>query len=138
MAPLIGGDGMITPMSLSAVVRTAQVARVLAASCVGRLPLGAAPVALLLYARESLSIGAAGLLVGVYTAGLAVGGPVLARIADRFCQPPVMLIRAGVSTPGVVLLAQGVALWASLLAVLLAGLGAPPFEAGLRVLWRDL
>lgn len=129
---------MITPMSVSAVLRAAQVARVLAASCVGRLPLGAAPVALLLYARESLSIAAAGLLVGVYTAGLAVGGPVLARIADRFRQPPVMLAGAAVSTLGFVVLVQGVPLWAALLAGALAGLGAPPFEAGLRVLWRDL
>ncbi|MER7004462.1 MFS transporter [Dactylosporangium sp. NPDC000555] len=125
-------------MSVSAVLRAAQVARVLAASTVGRLPLGAAPVALLLYARESLSIGAAGLLVGVYTAGLAVGGPVLARIADRFRQPPVMLGGAVVSTAGFAILAQGVSLWAAVLAALLAGLGAPPFEAGLRVLWRDL
>ncbi|WP_432827236.1 MFS transporter [Dactylosporangium sp. CA-092794] len=125
-------------MSVTAVLRAAQVARVLAASTLGRLPLGAAPVALLLYARETLSIGAAGLLVGVYTAGLAVGGPVLARIADRFRQPPVMLGGAAVSTAGFVLLAQGVPLWAAALAVLLAGLGAPPFEAGLRVLWRDL
>jgi MFS family permease len=129
---------MITTMSLAAVLRAAQVARVLAASCVGRLPLGAAPVALLLYARESLSIAAAGLLVGVYTAGLAVGGPVLARIADRFRQPPVMLAGAAVSTLGFVIVVQGVPLWAALIAVLLAGLGAPPFEAGLRVLWRDL
>ncbi|WP_432988485.1 MFS transporter [Dactylosporangium sp. CA-233914] len=125
-------------MSLSAVLRTAQVARVLAASCVGRLPLGAAPVALLLYARESFSIAAAGLLVGVYTAGLAVGGPVLARIADRLRQPPVMLAGAAVSTLGFVVLVQGVPLWAALCSALLAGLGAPPFEAGLRVLWRDL
>ncbi|MEV8511933.1 MFS transporter [Dactylosporangium sp. NPDC051484] len=125
-------------MSISAVLRAAQVARLLAASTIGRLPLGAAPVALLLYARESLSIGTAGLLVGVYTAGLAIGGPVLARIADRFRQSPVMLAAAAVSTVGFSILAQGVALWAAVLAVLLAGLGAPPFEAGLRVLWRDL
>ncbi|GAA3456495.1 hypothetical protein GCM10018962_83290 [Dactylosporangium matsuzakiense] len=129
---------MIDRMSISAVLRAAQVARVLAASCVGRLPLGAAPVALLLYARESVSIAAAGLLVGVYTAGLAVGGPVLARIADRFRQPPVMLSGAALSTAGFVVLVQGVPLWAAAVAVALAGLGAPPFEAGLRVLWRDL
>ncbi|GAA3278416.1 hypothetical protein GCM10020218_028430 [Dactylosporangium vinaceum] len=125
-------------MSISAVLRAAQVARVLAAGCIGRLPLGAAPVALLLYARESVSIAAAGLLVGVYTAGLAVGGPVLARIADRFRQPPVMLSGVVLSTVGFVVLVQGVPLWAAAVAVLFAGLGAPPFEAGLRVLWRDL
>src|SRR4051812_44081651 len=115
---------MIAAM-LSAVLRTAQVARVLAASTLGRLPLGAAPVALLLFARETLSIGAAGALGGVYPAGVAVGGPVLARVAARLRQPPVMLAGAAVSTAGFVLLASGVPLWAGLLAALLAGLGAP-------------
>src|SRR5690348_13300201 len=92
-------------MSVSTVLRAAQVARLLGASLVGRVPLGAAPVALLLFARETWSIGAAGLLVGVYTVGLAVGGPVLARIADRWRQPPVMWGAVTVSTVGFAVLA---------------------------------
>jgi predicted MFS family arabinose efflux permease len=126
-------------MSIVTVLRAAQVARLLAASLVGRVPLGAAPVALLLFARETWSIGSAGLLVGVYTVGLAVGAPILARIADRWRQPPVMWAAAALSTVGFAVLAGlGPPLGVAVLAALLAGAGAPPFEAGLRVLWRAL
>ena len=121
-----------------AVARAEQVARLLAASTVGRIPLAASPVALLLFSRERWSIGIAGLLVGVYTVGLAVGGPVLARIADRWRQPPVMGAAVAVSTLGFVALASGPSLGVAVAMALLAGAGAPPFEAGLRVLWRDL
>ncbi|GIJ48284.1 MFS transporter [Virgisporangium aliadipatigenens] len=122
-----------------AVARAAQVARLLAASTIGRIPLGAAPVALLLFARERWSIGAAGLLVGVYTVGLALGGPLLARGADRWRQPPVMVAAGSVSTVGFVVLATlPVPFAVAAVAALLAGAGAPPFEAGLRVLWRYL
>jgi predicted MFS family arabinose efflux permease len=126
-------------MSIVTVLRAAQVARLLGASLVGRVPLGAAPVALLLFARETWSIGAAGLLVGVYTVGLAVGAPVLARVADRWRQPPVMWAAAAVSTAGFAALAAlDPPLGLAVVAALLAGAGAPPFEAGLRVLWRGL
>src|SRR5258706_16375928 len=97
--------GMITVMSVTAVLRAAQVARVLAASTVGRLPLGAAPVALLLYARESLSIAAAGLLVAAYTAGLAGGGPGLARLPHPPRPPPGGRGGAPASPAGFVVLA---------------------------------
>jgi len=122
-----------------AVLRAPQVGRLLAASLVGRLPQASAPIALLLFARERWSIGAAGLLVGMYTVGLAVGAPVLARIADRWRQPPVLWAAVAVSTAGFATLA-GLAppLGLAVVAALLAGLGAPPFEAGLRVLWRSL
>jgi predicted MFS family arabinose efflux permease len=122
-----------------AVLRAAQVARVLAASSVGRIPLAASPVALLLFARERWSIGIAGLLVGGYTIGVAAGGPMLARIADRWRQAPVMAVAVAVSTAGFLTLAGGgLPLGAAIPAALLAGAGAPPFESGLRVLWRDL
>jgi MFS family permease len=120
-----------------AVLRAAQVARLLAASTVGRIPLASAPVALLLFARQTWSIGIAGLLVGCYTVGLAGGGPVLARIADRGRQPPVMVVAVTVSTVGfVVLAAFRPPLGVAVVAAVVAGVGAPPFEAGLRVLWR--
>ncbi|GAA1034581.1 MFS transporter [Virgisporangium ochraceum] len=126
-------------MSISTVLRAAQVARLLGASLVERVPLGAAPVALLLFARETWSIGAAGLLVGVYTVGLAAGAPVLARVADRWRQPPVMWSAIALSTVGFAILAGlDPPLGLAVVAALLAGAGAPPFEAGLRVLWRGL
>ncbi|MEV4756130.1 MFS transporter [Micromonospora sp. NPDC049559] len=121
-----------------AVLRAPQAARVLTASTLGRIPAGTAPLALLIFARETMSLAAAGLLVGAYTAGVAIGQPMLARIADRRRQPPVMWLGVAASTAGFALTAAYPHLPVVLLAAALAGAGAPPFESGLRVLWRDL
>ena len=121
------------------VLRASQAARVLLASMLGRLPLGSASLALLVFGRERTSLSAAALLVAAYTAGIAIGGPALARAADRWRQPPVLWLAGVASTLGfgLVLAAPG-ALGPQLAGAALAGLGAPPFEACLRVLWRDL
>jgi predicted MFS family arabinose efflux permease len=114
------------------------VLRVLLASLVGRLPFGAAPLALLLFARESVSIAAAGLVVAAYGAGTAVGQPMLSRLADRRHLSPVLWAATGLSTAGFIVVAAGLGPVPTAVAALAAGLGAPPFEAGLRVLWKDL
>lgn len=124
--------------SATAVLRAPQTARVLAASLLGRIPLGAAPLALLVFARETMTLTVAGLLVGAYTAGMAVGQPMLARRADRWRQPPVLWLAMIVSSLGFALAAAHVNLPLTILAAALAGAGAPPFESCLRVLWRDL
>jgi len=120
------------------VLRAPQVGRVLVGSIAGRLPTGSAPLALLLFARSTMSISMAGLLVGAYTAGMAIGQPLLARLADRRRQPPVMWAAAGCSTAGFALIAFVPGAGVAIVAAALAGLGAPPFEACLRVLWKDL
>ena len=121
------------------VLRAPQAARVLLASMLGRLPLGSASLALLVFGRERTSLGAAALLVAAFTAGIALGGPALARAADRWRQPPVLWLAAATSTVGfgLVLATPGVVAL-QLAGAALAGLAAPPFEACLRVLWRDL
>jgi predicted MFS family arabinose efflux permease len=129
---------MSTEVGAVAVLRAPQAARVLVASLLGRLPLGAGPLALLVFARERLSLGAASLLVAAFTAGIAVGGPLLARAADRWRQPPVLWLAVIASTLGYALVAGSTTVGLGAAGAALAGLGAPPFEACLRVLWRDL
>ncbi|MFG1916742.1 MFS transporter [Micromonospora sp. NPDC048898] len=121
------------------VLRAPQVLWVLLAAQVGRLPSASGPLALLLFARESFSLATAGLLVAAYTAGVAVGTPLLARAVDRWRQPPVLLISAVMSGVGFGFVATGAfgATGAAVGAVV-AGLGAPPLEACLRSLWPDL
>jgi predicted MFS family arabinose efflux permease len=138
-------DQPLAPTGVWHVLRAPQAARVLLASLIGRLPLGAAPLALLVFARERASLGMAALLVAAYTAGVAIGGPALARAADRWRQPPVLWLAVSASTLGfgLVMAAGSLAwlqsmVWAQIVGAALAGLGAPPFEACLRVLWRDL
>jgi hypothetical protein len=60
------------PPGVAAVLRAPRVPTLLAASQVGRIPLAAGPLALLLFARESVSLSLAGLVVAAYTAGMAV------------------------------------------------------------------
>jgi len=119
------------------VLRAPQAARVLAASLIGRLPLGSTPLALLVFARSTMSLALAALLVACFTFGVAIGGPALARAADRWRQPPVLWLAATGSTLGYAAVIIG-PVPVQILGAALAGLGAPPFEAGLRVLWRDL
>jgi predicted MFS family arabinose efflux permease len=121
-----------------AVLSSPQAARILGASLIGRLPLGSAPLALLVFSRETMTLAAAGLLIGAYTIGVAVGGPILARAADRWRQPPVMWVAVTASSVGLLLVSTGPVLPLAIAAAALAGLGAPPFEAGLRVLWRHI
>ncbi|GIH15886.1 MFS transporter [Rugosimonospora africana] len=123
---------------VAAVLRAPQAVRVLVASQVGRLPLSSAPLALLLFARDAMSIAMAGILVGGYIAGTAVGQPLLARVADRWRQPPVMWAAVTVSTAGFALATLRPPPAVAVIAAVLAGVGAPPFESCLRVLWRDL
>ncbi|MCU7726575.1 MFS transporter [Actinoplanes sp. KI2] len=123
----------------SAVLRAPQVPVVLIASQIGRLPLAAAPLALLLHARQSVSLAVAGIVVAVFTAGMAAGAPVLARSVDRWRQPPVLYASASLSAAGYLIAAFSTGRPAPLLAgAALAGLGTPPLEACLRALWPDL
>ncbi|WP_143193873.1 MFS transporter [Micromonospora sp. CB01531] len=142
LIPPAGGSSAIPPRpadtSAAAVLRAPRTARVLAASMLGRIPLGAAPLALLVFARETMTLTVAGLLVAAFTAGTAVGQPMLARMADRWRQPPVLWLAMTASTVGFALTAAHVNLAVTVFAAGLAGAGAPPFESCLRVLWRDL
>ncbi|MEV7623469.1 MFS transporter [Actinoplanes sp. NPDC089786] len=124
---------------IRAVLRAPQVALVLSASQIGRLPLGSAPLALLIFARQAQSLALAGITVAVFTAGMAVGAPVLARTVDRWRQTPVLWGSAVLSGLGYLLVASGGRnLVLTLAGAAVAGLGTPPLEACLRALWPVL
>ncbi|MEV6300066.1 MFS transporter [Actinoplanes sp. NPDC051861] len=125
--------------SAATVLRAPYAIRLLLSSQIGRLPMAAAPLALLLFAREQFSLALAGLVVAVYTAGMAVSAPLLARVVDRRRQPPVLWSSALLSAAGFIAVAFGSHdLPATLIGAALAGLGTPPLEACLRALWPDL
>ncbi|MEV6851527.1 MFS transporter [Actinoplanes sp. NPDC051411] len=124
------------PAGARAVLRAPHVRTVLLAAQVGRIPQASAPLALLLFGRQTLSLATAGLLVAGYTAGMAAGTPLLARAVDRRSQPPVVLFASLLSAAGFLLVAAGTGGTGVLLAgAVVAGLGTPPLEACLRVLW---
>ncbi|MFI2709261.1 MFS transporter [Micromonospora sp. NPDC018662] len=136
---MIPAEARSVDTSIRAVLRAPQVARVLLGSQIGRLPTASGPLALLLFARQSLSLAAAGLLVAAYTAGMAVGTPLLARAVDRWRQPPVLWAAAVVSGLGFGAVAlTGGHLAGAVVGAAIAGLGTPPLEACLRTLWPAL
>jgi predicted MFS family arabinose efflux permease len=125
--------------SLSTVLRAKHVRGLLVFSQTGRLPMAAAPLALLLFAREVHGLTLAGLVVAAYTAGMAVSAPLLARVVDRWRQPPVLWASALLSAAGfAAVAASGHRIPVMVAGAVVAGFGTPPLEACLRALWPAL
>jgi MFS family permease len=123
---------------LRIVLETHEVPTLLSTSMVGRLPTAMGTLAILLLVRgQGGDYTLAGGLAALFTAGTAIGQPILARIVDRRGQPPVLLIAAAASTVGFVVLAATGAHHPVVAAVaaVTAGLGTPPLEPCLRSLW---
>ena len=125
------------------VLRGTGAAGPLAASVIGRLPLGMTGLAVLLLVRDATgSYAAAGAVSAAYALAFAVVSPARARTADR--RGPVrILLLMGVLHPlvllGMVLLADAGAGVAPLaLAAVLAGSTVPPLGAVLRAMWPRL
>ncbi|MFJ8752073.1 MFS transporter [Streptomyces sp. NPDC102441] len=126
------------PVTWSAVLRLPHCSRLLAATLIGRLPHGMAPVAVLLAARaDGLGYSGGAALAALYGAGIAAGQPLLGRLADRMGQTRPLISSALASTTLLLVLAltgtANLPLAATVTAA--AGLTSPPLEAGLRALW---
>jgi MFS family permease len=128
---------------LTATLRRREVGPLVAASLLGRLPLGMGPLGLVLLLRgQHRSYAVAGAVVAAYSLGIAAANPLLGRAVDRYGEARVLLPLA-LAFPallgGVV---AGVHAGAPLgaCAVLAAGAGAalPPLGACMRALWPRL
>jgi hypothetical protein len=123
------------------VLRHRYCSRLLLSSVVGRLPLGMAPVALLLAAQEDgHSLATASLLAALYGIAPALGLPLLGRLADLRGLPLPCHAGAAVVTAalGTIALAGTSHLPLAAVCAALAGAGCPPLEGGLRSLWHVL
>jgi len=123
----------------SRILRTPGVAALVTATGLGMLPFGMNALAMLLFVSDaSDSFAAAGLVVGAFALGSAVGGPLQSRLFDRHgvrVVPPTALA----SALGLVLLcALGTSVAAMAGAALAAGVAAPPFMPVLRSCWPAL
>jgi len=124
-----------TATSPFALLRRPAVARLLASSLLGRLPTGMVPVALVLFSRGSdVGYGVAGLFAAAYTAGAAVGGPLLARWMDRTGQTRV-IVGAGVASSVALALLPFLGVVGGIVVAAVAGAATPPVEPGLRAIW---
>jgi MFS family permease len=120
-----------------------QVRSALITSIVGRLPIGIAGLAILLFVQSrSRSFALAGTASALYVLGLAVISPFLGRIIDRLGPRPVLLV-CGVMYPAA-LVALALLVLAGAHAVLVsaiafvAGASLPPVSACIRTLYPRL
>jgi predicted MFS family arabinose efflux permease len=121
--------------SPAVLLRTPQVARLLAASLLGRIPVGMVPLALVLFSRDTGSgYDHAGLLTAAYSVGACLGGPALSRVMDVRGQTPTLVVSGLVSSLALAVLPWSSG-WFDLLLALVAGLFTPPLEPALRTLW---
>src|SRR3954454_20441580 len=113
-----------------AVLRLPGVLSLFLASCVARLPMGAAGLLLVLHTKDLTgSYGRGGVAAGVFALSVGLSSPGLARIVGRRGQTAVLQLGALVSTLALVvvaLLPADVPFGVILAASAVAGLGQPP------------
>ncbi|MER7671296.1 MFS transporter [Kitasatospora sp. NPDC096128] len=129
-------DDLAAPMR--AVLGAPHVPRVLTGSLVGRLPVAAAPLAILLCLADAGSgYMWASAVAAIYGLAATIGQPALGRLADRYGQKPTLLGSASVSCVAFIALAALPARAPLLCAVAaaVAGAATPPLEGALRALW---
>ena len=131
---------MISLSRYTELFRVPGLAATLAASIVGRLPIGIATLAILLFLQQRTgSFALAGAAAALYVLGLATVAPFLGRLIDRFGPRPVLSVGAVVypcmmAALVVLALAEGSHGWVAF-AALAAGASFPPITACMRSLY---
>ncbi|RLV04399.1 MFS transporter [Streptomyces griseocarneus] len=110
-------------------------------SVVARLPVYLMSLAVVLVVREQGGgYARAGLVAALYTVGMALGGPLVARLTDRRGRRPV-LVATGLAYPSalaVLVWCAGPDGWAQPVAAAAAGAALPPANSCMRSLWARL
>jgi MFS family permease len=124
-------------------LRTPGLRAVLSASIIGRLPMGIAGLAILLYVQSGTgSFAAAGVVSALYVLGLAGAAPLVGRMIDRLGPRPILLLSALTYPTAlivlVVLVKNSAAVGWVALTALVAGATLPPITVCMRVLFPRL
>ena len=124
------------------ILRTPGVARVVAATVIGRLPIGISSLAILLFVRETTgSFASAGLCAGALALGSAAGAPLQGRLVDRRGQSGLLPLAAAHAAGLVAIWVLGAAEAPTAplaLVSLLSGAALPPLTSVLRSRWPYL
>ena len=127
----------------AAILRAPDVAPLLLASMVARLPYGVYALAAILYLEEARgSYAIAGLVDGAFAVGAAIGVPWQSRLIDRLGQRRVLLPAAlldALATVMLIVLTEADAPTVALVAIgLIGGLAVPSIGGAMRTLWPEL
>lgn len=113
--------------------------RVFLASVIGRLPIGAIALILILRTREMTgSYAAGGVVAGANALFHGLAAPLVGRLIDRRGQPRILLACGAVSTAalgGFALLGDGAPLGIAIALAAVAGAAHPPLGPTLRAIW---
>jgi MFS family permease len=125
------------------VIKAPQVGAIATASVIGRLPIGMAGVAFVVFIHSRTgSFGVAGLVTGFYTLGFALAGPLLGRAVDRRGPRPVLApasVICALALLAVVAIGEsGAATLPLVLAAAVSGASMPPLSGVLRRTWPAL
>ncbi|HTP94872.1 MAG TPA: MFS transporter [Burkholderiales bacterium] len=131
---------MISIERYSRLLQAPHLGSALAASIVGRIPIGMATLSVLLFMQSRVaSFAWAGTVAGLYVFGLAALAPFLGRLIDRFGPRPVIAFCAAAFPCALIVLivlVEGAApRWAIALAAVLAGAAFPPITICMRALY---
>jgi MFS family permease len=134
---------MISFERYTALFRTPHVASAIGASIIGRIPIGLASLAILLFVQERAgSFALGGSTTASYVLGLAGISPLIGRIIDRLSPRPVLLASAALYPVAlialVVLVSIGAGTYWIIGCALLAGATLPPITAAIRTLYPRL
>ncbi|MGK5640259.1 MFS transporter [Streptomyces sp. URMC 126] len=132
-------DGL--PHGFRELIRRHHVAGAACWSVVARLPVYLMSLAMVLVVREQGGgYARAGSVAALYTVGMAVGSPLIARFVDRRGRRPVLLATGVVHPAALALLvwATRPGDWAQPVVALVAGIALPPANASIRSLWARL
>jgi MFS family permease len=125
-----------------AVLRLPGVRSLFAFCCIGRLPMGALGLLMILQTHELTdSFASGGLVAAAYIIALGVSNPALARVIDRTGQAIVLRAGAIVSASGMAafaLVPESAGVGALIACAVVAGAAQPPVGACMRSLWPVL
>src|SRR5262245_16730954 len=134
---------MISLSRYQSLLREPHIASTVAASVVGRLPIGMAVIAILLFIQQvDKSYSRAGIASGLYVVGVAAVAPYIGRLIDRLGPRPLLLLSACAYPLALCALVATVRTGASTLwlgiAAFTAGATLPPVSTCVRALLRRL
>lgn len=136
------GSSVISLARYSALLAQPALRSTIAASVLGRLPIGIAGLAILMLAQDTTgSFGTGGVVAACYVAGLAAVAPLLGRLIDRYGPRPTLLSCA-LAFPSalaglVTALSLPAPLWISFALAAAAGACFPPITVCMRTFFKQ-